>query len=296
MKAEILQALPDFLATVGLSEEPVGLFYTDSPPVDSLMPPLMEPPTPEREARGEINWQRVFGAFSCVMGMIWRARKKRTSACFSADRPGCPGGSFFFGFHKPQTETILNYVTTGIPGWTEGEHYCESPEALRAIFTFLDPPPAPASNCVVKPLSLFTGDEEPAVIIFFSRPEPLCGLHQLATYVSNDPESVMSPWSAACGSIAAWPLHYQQRKLHKAVLGGWDPSARKFFPPDKLSFAVSFTMFEAMLARYRQSFLATKTWTQVMKKARRSERAWNRPTGREVAGPADPGSVAGTID
>ncbi|SHO48081.1 DUF169 domain-containing protein [Desulfopila aestuarii] len=279
MDASITQKIPKFLETLHLAEEPVGLFYTDTAPETSLKPPLMEPPTPEREQKGEINWQNVFGSFSCVMGLIWRARKKKGVACFSADRPGCPGGSFFLGFHKPQTETILNYVTTGIPGWSEGEHYCESPDALRAIFATLDPRPATGKFCVVKPLSLFADDEDPAVVIFFSRPEPLCGLHQFATYVTNDPESVMSPWSAACGSIAAWPMHYTARKLNKAVLGGWDPSARKFFPPDELSFAVPYSMFMTMLERYEQSFLTTDTWAKVVKKAARSDKTWNRVKG-----------------
>jgi len=274
MRPSLTGRLPEFYATLGLAEEPVGLVYTDAQPDNCLTPPPMEPPTPEREQRGEINWQNVFASFSCVMGLIWRARRKKTAACFSAERPGCPGGSFFLGYHKPQTETILRYVTTGIPGWSEGEHYCQSPEALRAIFARLDPCPAPARYCVVKPLSLFAENEEPQVVIFFSRPEPLCGLHQLATYVSNDPESVMSPWSAACGSIAAWPLHYQVRNRNKAVLGGWDPSARKFFPPDELSFAVPFAMFSAMLEQYQQSFLMTDTWATVVKKAARSDRIW----------------------
>lgn len=276
MQTSITRQLPEFLKTVGLAEEPLGLFYTDTMPEDCLTPPLMERPTPEREQRGEINWQNVFGAFSCVMGLIWRARKKKTAACFSADHPGCPGGSFFLGFHKPQTETILNYVTTGIPGWSAGEHYCESPDALRAIFATLDPTPAAGRYCVIQPLSLFTEDENPMVVIFFSRPEPLCGLHQLATYVSNDPEAVMSPWSAACGSIGSWPLHYLKENRNKAVLGGWDPSARKFFPPDELSFTVPLPMLVAMLERYRESFLMTDTWAKVRKKAARSERTWNR--------------------
>lgn len=276
MDASITRQIPAFLATLGLNEEPLGLLYTDTPPDTDLTPPPMEPPTPEREKKGEINWQKVFASFSCVMGLIWRARKKKGVACFSADRPGCPGGSFFLGFHKPQTETILNYVTTGIPGWSEGEHYCDSPEVLRGIFNTLDPCPAPGKYCIVKPLSLFADNEEPTVVIFFSRPEPLCGLHQLTTYVTGDPESVMSPWSAACGSIAAWPMHYMAQNRNKAVIGGWDPSARKYFPPDELSLTVPFPMFVSMLGKYEQSFLTRHTWATVAKKAARSEKTWNR--------------------
>ena len=74
----------------------------------------------------------------------------------------------------------------------------------------------------------------------------------------------MSPWAAACGSIAAWPLHYLSRGAMKAVLGGWDPSARKFFRPYELSFTVPMSMFLSMLERYRESFLMTDTWQTVL--------------------------------
>lgn len=55
--------------------------------------------------------QKVFGQFSCVMGHIWRARRKKTAAYFSDKQFGCPGGVFFLGFNKPQTETIIHWET-----------------------------------------------------------------------------------------------------------------------------------------------------------------------------------------
>ncbi|UCF95557.1 MAG: hypothetical protein JSW39_06395 [Desulfobacterales bacterium] len=48
------------------------------------------------------------------------------------------------GFNKPQTETIIHYVSAGIPHRMEGEFYCDSPENLRQIFAYVDPGP-PAS-------------------------------------------------------------------------------------------------------------------------------------------------------
>ena len=121
---------------------------------------------------------------------------------------------------------------------------------------------------------MFEKNEQPELVLFFCRPESLCGLHQLAAFVTNDPEVVASPWSAGCGSIAAWPLHYLDKGLTKAVVGGWDPSARKFYKTDELSFAVPYAMFADMVARYGQSFLSTKTWTTVRKKIDRSRRCW----------------------
>lgn len=274
MDTERAKALSDFLQTLGLEEAPMGIYFTDEKPAESLSPAPLDLPTREKEMHNAIDWQAVFGGFSCVMGTLWRARKKRVPACFSAEHFGCPGGAFWMGFLKPQTETIIHYVSTGIPGRMEGERYCDSPDALRALFNHVDPRPAPKPFCVIQPLPRFGPGEHPELVVFFARPEALCGLHQLATFVTNDPEAVCSPWSAGCGSLVAWPLHYLERGKDKAVVGGWDPSARKFFKTDELSFTVPMALFSAMMARYKASFLTEKTWPTVLKKIERSKRAW----------------------
>jgi uncharacterized protein (DUF169 family) len=274
MNVQTDEFLPRFLEVLGLDEAPLGIFYTNDKPSDGLSPKPMEPPTREKEIDGTVDWQAVFGQFSCVMGNIWRARRKQTCAYFSAEQFGCPGGAFWLGFLKPQTETIINYVSTGIPHVTDGELYCDSPDNLRRIFEYVDPRPAPAKYAVVKPLDTFSEGEKPELVVFFARPEPLGGLHQLAAFVTNDPEVVASPWGAACGGLFAWSLHYLAKGLNKAVLGGWDPSARKFFKNDELSFTVPYGMFVDMLGRFDESFLKTKTWDTVQKKIARSKRVW----------------------
>ena len=168
----------------------------------------------------------------------------------------------------------INYVSTGIPGWTAGEHYCESPSALKAIFEFVDPRPAPKPYCVIKPVGAFGSHETPELVAFFGRPELLSGLHQLAFFVTNDPEVVVSPWSSGCGSLLAWPQKFLEQGKPRAVIGGWDPSARKFYKTDELSFTVSLEMFQEMLDRFEESFLKTETWSTVQKKIQRSQRAW----------------------
>jgi uncharacterized protein (DUF169 family) len=274
MITQIMKALPQFLETLGLDEEPMGVFYTDEKPADGFSPKTIDLPTREKEMKNEINWQEVFSQFSCVMGHIWRARKKKGVAYFSAEQFGCPGGAFWMGFNKPQAETIIKYVSTGIPNWTEGELYCDSPDALRRIFEYVDPRPAPHKFCVVKPISKFSDVEVPELIAFFMRPESLSGLHQLAAFVTNDPEVVASPWGAGCGNVVVWPLHYLSKGQNKAVIGGWDPSARKFFKTDELSFTLPYKMFVDMIERFDESFLKTKSWATVQKKIERSRKTW----------------------
>jgi hypothetical protein len=62
--------------------------------------------------------------------------------------------------------------------------------------------------------------------------------------------------------------------MTKAVIGGWNPSARKFFKTDELSFSVPLKLFADMLERFDASFLKTKTWRTVQKKISRSQKAW----------------------
>lgn len=274
MEKDILKRLPEFLDVLGLDEDPMGIFFTDDKPPEGFSPESTDLPTREKEIKNEINWQEVFGKFSCVIGKIWLARKKQTAAFFSASQFGCPGGAFWLGFNKPQTETIIHYVSSGIPDRMQGEYYCDSPDNLRQIFEFVNPRTASKQYCVFKPLRQFDENETPLLVAFFSRPESLCGLHQLAAFVTSDPEVVTSPWSASCGSLVAWPLHYLDKGMNKAVIGGWDPSARKFFKTDELSFTIPFDMFGQMIDRFGGSFLKTKTWENVQKKINKSKNAW----------------------
>jgi uncharacterized protein (DUF169 family) len=274
MNSEILKPLPRFLEILGMDEPPMGIFYTDQPPADAFSPKESDLPTREKEMQNQIDWQEVFGSFSCVIGHIWRARKKQAAAVFDAARFGCAGGAFWLGFMKPQTETIIHYVSSGVPGQMEGEFYCESPDALRRLFEEIDPPAASARYCVVKPVDQFEESEYPAVVAFFARPETLSGLHQLAAFVTNDLQVVASPWGAACTGLITWPFKFLAEGQKRAVVGGWDPSARKFFKTDEISFVVPFEMFTDMLARFESSFLTTKTWETVRRKIDRSKRAW----------------------
>lgn len=266
MEKQLIEETQRFIKRLYLEEEPLGVFFTDEKPDPGYGLKASELPTREKELKNEVDWQSVFSSFGCVLGNIKRARRKQIPAYFSNEEFGCAGGAFWLGFLKPQTETIINYVSSGIPGVMEGEHYCDSPEQLRKIFEMVDPEPIDHIYAVFKPLSQFTETEEPVLVVFFAKPESMSGLHQLATFVTGDPEVVASPWSAACGSLVAWPMHYLALGLKKAVIGGWDPSARKYFNKEELSFTVPFELFREMIDRYGESFLKTDTWAAMEKR------------------------------
>ena len=262
------------LEILGFQEEPLGVFYTELEPREGFSPQAYRLPTAQMEARGEVDWDETFANFSCIIGHLWRARKKGVAAYFDQARFGCLGAAFFLGYLKPQLETIVHYVSTGIPNILEGECYLESPAVTRLFYETLDPRPAPAPFCVFKPLSQFTAEETPEVVIFFARAESISGLNQLATFVTNDFEAVQSPFGAGCANILTWPLKYLERGQLKAVLGGWDPSDRKFLKPDEITFAVPHEMFQRMAARWPESFLTKHSWATVRKKIELSRKKW----------------------
>ncbi len=269
-----LESLRGLLDVLGHDEEPMGMFYSNAEPESGYAPKPGSLPTIEQEARNEVDWKALWENFSCVFGQLWLARRKKTAAYFSNERFGCLGCAFFLGFLKPQLDFIVHYVSTGIPGVIPGERYLDSPELTRQFYDMMDPEPAPRRFCVFKPVSQISTPDEPELVIFFGRPEVISGLHQLAVFATGDFEAVRSPFGAGCANLVTWPLRYRAQGELKAVLGGWDPSDRRFLKPDEITFTVPREMFEAMLHRWDQSFLTTDTWKNIRKKVQRSRKVW----------------------
>ena len=274
--------ISEFLDVLGITEQPFGIYYSDTAPDGAISPKASPLPSIEMEAKGQVDWKSVYENWSCVIGILWRARAKGVAACFDREHFGCLGGAFYLGYLKPQLEAIVYYVSTGAPNQREGEHYFESPEITRKFFETVDPPPAPARFCIFKPINMFSEGERPELVVFFARAEAIAGLNQLATFVTNDFEAVRSPFGAGCTNIVTWPLKYLAQGELKAVIGGWDPSDRKFMKPDELTFSVPMEMFERMVNRWKESFLTTDTWAHVRKRIERSRKAWGEEYPRAI--------------
>jgi hypothetical protein len=271
---EVILRTRRLLELLGHDENPFGVHYADAKP-DGYGPKIGEALGREREQAGQIDWQKVFSNFSCIIGNIWLARKKKTAAWISREAYGCPGGVFYSGMDGPYLEFIPHYVSTGIPGThMEGERYMASPESMRAFLRDTTPPAATGKYCVMQPLDRFAPDNPALTVTFFARPEVLTGLHSLAVYAAGHHRAVVSPFGAACGAMIAWPLVYQQRGEELAVLGGFDPSARKFMKSDELLFSVPLVFYRKMLDAMETSALTRDTWQGVRKKVIKSRRAW----------------------
>ena len=266
--------LREMLASLGYQEPPMAFFYTDKEPEGGFTPKPGDLPTLEKERAGQVDWEQVYGNFSCAIGHVWRARKKHTQAWFSAQNFGCVGVGFYLGYMKPQTDFVCAYVSSGIPGVMEGEHYVSDPQTCRRIFEEMDPPLAAGPYCVFKPLDLLEPGETPELVMFFARPEVITGLHSLATYVTGDFNAVTTPFGAGCTSVVSFPRQHALAGERKAVLGGWDPSCRMYYKTDELSFSMPWALFQDLLAKWRDSFLKTNTWKVCQKKIARSQNAW----------------------
>lgn len=273
------EKLNRFLEALGHDEEPMGMYYTDVEPREGYAPKPGLLPSIEQEARNEVDWKGLWENFSCVFGHLWLARKKKGLAYFSSERFGCLGCAFFLGFMKPQLNFIVHYVSTGIPGVIEGERYLDSPELTRKFYETMDPEPAPKPFCVFEPISRIAPPDQAEFAVFFGRPEVISALHQLATFVTGDFEAVVSPFGSGCANIVTWPTRYRSQGRLKAVLGGWDPSDRRFLKTDEITFTVPREMFQKMLDRWEQSFLTTETWQNVRKKVARSRKTWGETNG-----------------
>jgi uncharacterized protein (DUF169 family) len=257
---------------LGLDEEPMGVYYTDTEPTDGVSPKPQKPVSREAEEKGEIDWNAVLENFSCVIGNVWRARKKKTAAFFDRERFGCIGGAFYLGFLKPYLNIHPYFISTGLPNVVEGERYADSPEAAQAFFDAIDPLPAPARYCVIKPISQFSGEENPPVVVFFVRPEALSGLFSLVAFLKREIEAVRTPFGPGCSGLVTWPMKYLDEKKECAVIGSFDPSCRKFLRTDELTFAVPYSLYQEMLDRWEESFLITESWKVVKKKIEKSKK------------------------
>ena len=76
------------------------MLYSNEQPTESISPKPGTLPTVEAEAAQQVDWASINANWTCVIGAIWRARKKGTVAYFDRERFGCLGGAFYLGFFE----------------------------------------------------------------------------------------------------------------------------------------------------------------------------------------------------
>lgn len=226
------------------SDLPITFYYTDRPRVAPLPPPQ---------------------AHICIMGQLARVARGET-LCFDAESVGCFGGKKCLGFTHATMPNFEYFLSCGIPGKLEGERYKKTPQVVLDVMRRQPEFTAPAGHIVFVRWDQLTAEDSPEVVIFFAQPDVLSGLFTLAGFEESDPNAVMAPFAAGCGTIVGHPYVQKDQEHPKSVLGTFDVSARPFVGPTTLTFATPMNKFERMVRDMPESFLITHSWTKVLRR------------------------------
>lgn len=195
----------------------------------------------------------------CVIAALELVRGGR-SLGFDAASVGCFGGKKYLGFRESVSPDFEFFLSCGVPGKVRGERYKKTPQLVVESVELAPSFKAPAPFIVFKRWDNLTASDDPAVVVFFARPDVLSGLFTLANFDEAEPNVVYSPFGSGCSSVVQYPFLEKDASRPRAVLGLFDVSARPFVPPDTLSFSVPMRKFERMVRNMEESFLTTSSW------------------------------------
>jgi hypothetical protein len=184
---------------------------------------------------------------------------------------GCVGGKRYLGFESKLAPNFEFFLSYGIPGKLEGERYKKSPELVKEHMKHQRPSKAPGDYIVFKRFDKMENGDKPLVVIFFASPDVLSGIFTLANFDATQPNGVIAPFCAGCGSIVDFPLKELQSPEPRAVLGMFDVSARPCVPSTVLTFAVPWSKYVHMVDNMGESFLITKSWNKVRARMKRDK-------------------------
>jgi uncharacterized protein (DUF169 family) len=229
----------------GASELPITFYYTDQ--------------------EGCAEMVKAPSGHQCFIGTLAKVRKG-TALCFDVSSIGCFGGKRYLGFTGALMPKFEYFLSCGIPGKLEGERYKKSPDLVKESMKRMPAFKAPARFIVCKRWDMLEEKDEPAVAVFFAKPDVLSGLFTLANYDEVEQNGVIAPFGAGCGSIVMYPYLERDTQRPRAVLGMFDVSARPFVSKELLTFAVPMNKFDRMIDNMDESFLITPSWAKVRKR------------------------------
>lgn len=201
----------------------------------------------------------------CVIGALANVQRGKT-LCFNAESIGCFGGKRYLGFTEKLMPNFEYFLSCGIPGKLEGERYKKSPELVRELMQHSPKFKAPARFVVFKRWDMLEEQDNPEVVIFFAKPDVLSGLFTLAGFDVAEPNGVISPFAAGCGTIVQYPYLEKDSDSPRGIIGMFDVSARPFVQANMLTFSVPMNKFARMVENMEESFLITESWSKVQKR------------------------------
>jgi uncharacterized protein (DUF169 family) len=250
---------------LGFADHALAVFYTDDKPADAIHPQSGIVPREENLKDGTFDWDTSEKIYPCVLAYVRRTRRSGVTSYFDSDHFGCPGGGCYLGLAE-MSPMVPYFVSTGKEGLFEGERLVKSPELVRRFVKEWNIQKAPKKYCVIKRIDKLAPGEEPEVLVFFGHADPLSGLMNLVNFASEDWNSVIAPFGAACGTIVLFPLQEAKSEKPRAVLGSFDIAARPFVEPDYMSLALPRPLHDKVLAEIDNAFLNTRSWKRVIKR------------------------------
>jgi len=224
---------------------PLAFFYTDEP--------------------GDVEIAAASETHRCMICDLAKARHG-TPLGFDTAGAVCSGAKRYLGFRQQLMPNFSYFLSCGIEGKLEGERYKKSPEIVEELMEKAPHFEAPAKYIVFKRWDTLKPADEPAVVVFFAKPDVLSGLFTLSGFETAEVQAVIAPFAAGCGSIVQYPYLELESEHPRAVLGMFDVSARPCVPEQTLTFAIPMPKFERMVADMDQSFLITESWSKVQKR------------------------------
>ncbi len=228
----------------GNAELPIAFYYT--------------------EGDGGAEWAEKAKGHSCLICELIKVRNGK-SLVYDDERIKCGGARRYLGYSEKMRPGFEYFLSCGNEK-IEGERYLRSPELVKEFMKNQQTLPGKGGNIVFKRWDKLEERDNPDVVIFFARPDILSGLFTLANFDQSDPNGTFTPFGAGCGSIIHYPYLESKSERQRAIIGMFDPSARKCVPEDVMTFAVPMKRFEKMIGYIEESFLITDTWSTIMKR------------------------------
>jgi hypothetical protein len=242
MKSNIIDAIK-------LHYQPVVVIYADKVPPEVRVP--------------------KFKGHSCIIDWFWKVVEGKSIA-FEHDHIPCGGakGGLCFGDEFAANPTRLaKFLSTGIPGEMDGEHYKKTPELAYESWKKMAKVDIKKRYIIFRPLAdLAPTDDKPSVVIFPVNADQLAALVVLANYARSTNDNVIVPFGSGCSTIVRYPYLEGRKRTPRAVIGFTDVTARSFHPAGVLTFSVPWKMFLEMDGNVAGSFLDKSVWGKLEKR------------------------------
>lgn len=215
-------------------------------------------------ADSNAQWAEKPHGWSCIICELARVRKG-ISLVYNAERVTCGGAKRYLGYTDRMRPGFEYFLSCGNEK-TEGERYLRSPELVKEFMKSQRVLPVSGMNLVFKRWDKLEEADEPDVVIFFATPDVLSGLFTLANFDQPELNGTFTPFGSGCSSIIHHPYLESLSERPRAVIGMFDPSARKCVGANEITFAVPMKRFEKMIGYMDESFLTTDTWSVIRKR------------------------------